>query len=182
MSNVQAQDRAIRLEIEVNAPVQEVWKKWTTEEGAKTFFAPECTIELKPMGLYQMIWFKDKPAGQRGAEDVRILAIQENKMFSFTWDAPPNYPELKKHRTSVVLRFKEVPKNKTIISLIHSGWGEGADWDGCFLYFVSAWSDQVLPYLKYSLEKGPINWENRPLKSELGGIVFHEPMIAKKEK
>ena len=34
-----ASDRILRAEIEVPAPVAEVWKAWTTEEGVRSFLA-----------------------------------------------------------------------------------------------------------------------------------------------
>ena len=40
-----ASDRILRAEFELPAPVSEVWKVWTTEEGVKSFFAPGARIE-----------------------------------------------------------------------------------------------------------------------------------------
>jgi hypothetical protein len=85
-------------------------------------------------------------------------------MLSFTWDAPPNFPEIRKQRTSVVVRLVRLDQNKTRLLFSQSGWGEGEDWNKVRDYFVSAWGDVVLPYLKYSLEIGPIDWKNPPQK------------------
>ena len=155
-------ERAIKLEVDVNAPLKKVWEAWTTAQGVRTFFAPDCEIDIRVHGKYDILFFPTAPKGLRGAEDNWVLAIQEGKMFSFTWDAPPQFPETRKQRTSVVVRFVELEKNKTRIRLTHSGWGEGKEWDETFEYFISAWGDVVLPFLKYSFEVGPINWQNFP--------------------
>jgi uncharacterized protein YndB with AHSA1/START domain len=45
-------DRTIQKEVVVNAPIEAVWKAWTTSEGVATFFAPEAVVEPKPGGAF----------------------------------------------------------------------------------------------------------------------------------
>ncbi len=163
---IEQRERAIKLEIVVAAPVKKVWDAWTTPAGIKSFFGKDCHIELRVLGPYEIFFNPSAPRGKRGAEDNLILAIQEGKMLSFTWDAPPQFPEIRRQRTSVVLRFSELAPNKTKVSLTQSGWGEGEEWDKAYHYFLSAWGEFVLPFLKHSLEAGPIDWNNPPQKLE----------------
>jgi hypothetical protein len=100
--------------------------------------------------------------GQRGAEDNVILAMQPEKMLSFTGNAPPHLPNVRRQRTSVVIRFNEIEKARTKVTLIESGWGEGEGWDKAFTYFSSAWQDVVLQRLKHRFEVGPVDWNNPP--------------------
>ncbi|MGH9956569.1 MAG: SRPBCC family protein [Pyrinomonadaceae bacterium] len=157
-------DRAVRFEIVLNAPVERVWDAWTTRDGIKSFFAPDCDIDVRVLGKYNILFDPSAPAGLRGAEGNLILAIQEGKLFSFTWDAPPNFPSIRQQRTSVVIRLAQLGRNKTKLSFTQSGWGEGDEWNKVYDYFVMAWGDVVLPFLKHSLETGPIDWENPPQK------------------
>ena len=140
-------DRIITGEVIVDAPVSDVWKAWTTEEGIKSFFAPACRIELGVDGSYEMIFLPDGEPGQRGGEGVRFLAIQPEKMLSFTWNAPPHLAEVRKQWTHVVLRFSGVDGGRTRVTLRHDGWGEGDEWDQAFAYFERAWLKIVLPNL-----------------------------------
>lgn len=159
-------DRAIKLEIVVNASPEKVWRAWTTREGIKSFFAPDCDIDLRVLGKYDILFAPSAPPGLRGAEGNLILAIQEGKMLSFTWDAPPNFPDIRKQRTSVVIRIVRLDQNRTRLVFRQTGWGEGDDWTRVHDYFVAAWGEVVLPYLKHSLEVGPIDWKNPPQKLE----------------
>ncbi|NIM90692.1 MAG: hypothetical protein GTO17_07055 [Candidatus Aminicenantes bacterium] len=86
-------------------------------------------------------------------------------MFSFTWDAPAFMPNVRQQRTLVVLKFKEIEKDKTRIFLCHTGWGDGDEWDKAYDYFMDAW-DAVLQRLIDRFEKGPVDWakENYPQK------------------
>ena len=69
--------RAIEFEMELDAPIEEVWAAWTTEEGILSFFSPHCNVELKPGGPYEIFFDSDSPAGQRGGEEMIVLAYQE---------------------------------------------------------------------------------------------------------
>ena len=70
-----------------------------------------------------------------------------------------------------MLRFSEVAPNQTRVTLTQSGWGEGEEWDKAYNYFISAWGERVLPYLKHSLEVGPIDWNNPPKKVEKAALI-----------
>jgi hypothetical protein len=75
-------------------------------------------------------------------------------MFSFTWNAPPQYAEVRasEYHTWVVVQFKEVSSEETEITLTHLGWPEDPAWKPVFGYFDSAW-ESVLQELSASLEQ-----------------------------
>jgi uncharacterized protein YndB with AHSA1/START domain len=164
-------ERLIKFEIVVNAPVEKVWRAWTTRDGIRSFFARDCDIDLRVLGKYDILFAPEAPAGLRGAEGNLILAIQEGKMLSFTWDAPPDFPNIRKQRTSVVLRFVSIDQKQTKLLFTQSGWGEGDEWNNAYVYFIRAWGDVVLPLLKHSLENGPINWKNPPRNLEKATLL-----------
>jgi uncharacterized protein YndB with AHSA1/START domain len=158
----QESERPIYAEIVIEAGIDAVWNAWTTEAGAKSFFTPDCKIDFRVGGEYEMYFYPTGEAGQRGAEGTKILAIQPKKMLSFTWNNPAYIPSVQWQYTSVIVRLSEMAKDKTKVSLYHSGWGEGKDWDEAYAFFDKGWRGQVLPYLKHSLEVGPVDWNNPP--------------------
>lgn len=157
-------NRSIVKEVVIPAGIDDVWNAWTTKLGLESFFAPECHIELKLYGRYEILFFPDAKPGKRGAENNKILAVEPNKMFSFTWDAPGNLEEVRKQRTSVVLKFKKIGIDKTRIFMCHTGWGDGEEWDKAFDYFSDAW-EVVLKRLTVRFEGGPIDWEKKDFPS-----------------
>ncbi len=60
-------------------------------------------------------------------------------------------------RTFVVVRFAPVDDSTTRVTLHHTGWGEGGEWDKAYAYFDRAWGN-VLGGLKTRFEKGPQDW------------------------
>jgi len=154
-------ERYIHVEIVVNGNIKDVFKAWTTEEGVESFFAPECKIEPKVDGAYNIYFFPSEEPGKRGAEGMRILALEQNKMFSFSWGAPRLlFPNVKNQRTLVMLRFKALGDNKTKLILHQTGWGEGEEWDKAYEYFDKAWKNVVLKRLQDRFDNGPIKWKD----------------------
>lgn len=150
-------ERAVVVEVVVNASADKVWQAWTTEEGVTSFFAPACKIDLRVLGAYEMYFMPEAAPGVRGGEGNMILAIQPERMLSFTWNAPPHLPNVRQQRTSVILRLKEINKNQTRVTLTEIGWGEDEEWDRAYQYFSEAWK-YVLGNLVRRFDEGPIDW------------------------
>ena len=157
-----AQERAIRSTVIVPASLDDVWTAWTTTEGIKSFFAPDGKVEARVDGPFEVYFNPYAPPGMRGADGMRFLSIQEKKMITFTWNAPPSLPEARKQRTYVTVRFQSKGAKSTEVTLYHGGWGEGGEWDKAVEYFERAWKRIVLPRLKHRFEHGPIDWKNPP--------------------
>jgi len=154
---VPAAERAIDKEIVVNATLDQAWESWTTREGIVAFFAPDARIEPRVGGAFQVYMDPGAPPGQKGADDMRYLALQPKKMISFDWNAPPFLPEARAQRTFVVVRFEPVTDKTTRITLHHTGWGEGGEWDKAYAYLDRAWGG-VLGNLKKRFDNGPQDW------------------------
>ena len=152
-----AQERALQKEVTVPAPVAAVWESWTTKAGIEGFFAPEAVIDARPGGAFHIHIDPLGAPGMKGADTMRYMALQPMKMLSFDWNAPPHLPEARAQRTFVVVRLADVDGKSTRVTLHHSGWGEGGQWDQTYDYFDKAWG-AVLGNLKKRHESGPIDW------------------------
>lgn len=152
------EERAIVEKVSVKAGVGDVWKAWTTTEGVKTFFAPDAKIELRVDGPFQVYMDPTAMPGLKGADDMRIIGFQENRMLSFNWNAPPSLPEARKQRSIVIVRFESRGDSLTDVTLTHIGFGDGGEWDKNFAYFTNSWP-RVLKNLKDRFEIGPVDWK-----------------------
>ncbi|MGZ5584602.1 MAG: SRPBCC family protein [Usitatibacter sp.] len=155
-----AAERAIEKEIVVNAPVHAAWSAWATSEGIQSFFAPEAIVEARPEGRYSIHFNPYGAPGMRGADDMRVLAVQPDRMISFTWNAPPHLPEARAQRTLVIVRTEPVGEQQTRVKITHVGWGDGGQWDEAYKYFDAAWP-RVLASLEKRFTDGPVDWAPR---------------------
>lgn len=152
-----AQERAIDKQIVVAAPIEAVWKAWTSKAGIESFFAPEAEVEPRVGGAFHIHIDPLAAPGMKGADDMRFMALQQPTMLSFDWNAPPSLPEARQQRSFVVVRLAPVDDQSTRVSLHHTGWGTGGEWDKSYAYFDRAWGF-VLGNLKKRFDTGPQDW------------------------
>ena len=159
-----AQDRQITKDAIVRASIADVWTAWTTSAGIQSFFAPEAIVDPKPDGAFRLHFNPYAAPGAKGADDMRFLALQKERMLSFTWNAPPHLPDARLQRTVVIVRMDPLSDNETRVRLSHVGWGDGGEWDKAYEYFDRAWGN-VLANLQNRFVEGPIDW--KPFLSKL---------------
>jgi uncharacterized protein YndB with AHSA1/START domain len=152
-----AAERAIEKQVIVNATLDQAGDAWTTRDGIRSFFAPDAIVDARVGGSFSIHMNPYAPAGEKGADDMRFMALQPKKMLSFDWNAPPHLPEARKQKTFVIIRFEAIDDKQTRVSLHHTGWGDGGEWDKAYAYFDRAWSN-VLANLKKRFESGPMDW------------------------
>jgi uncharacterized protein YndB with AHSA1/START domain len=131
--------RAVRVEATVKAPVAEVWRVWTTSEGAKEFFAEKANIRLAIGGPYEIQF--DPQDERSGTKGLKILSYAAEEMISFQWNAPPEMPEVRNGGTWVVVQMRPEGTDRTRVTLTHLGWKEGAEWNRALVRFTRGWGD-----------------------------------------
>jgi uncharacterized protein YndB with AHSA1/START domain len=153
MQHKKTTDKIIKKSRIVRCSVDEVWHKWTTHEGLLTFFGADNNVELRLGGAFEIYFLMDNPKGLQGGEGCKIISYVPKKMLSFTWNAPPQYPEILNYpyKTWVVVHFKVQKNGTSKVILQHLGWPEGKQWDEVYNYFDVAW-ETVLNRLEKSCE------------------------------
>src|SRR5262245_33146467 len=94
--------RPVEAEVLIRTTPAQAWNAWTTNEGARKWFAPQTNIELKPGGAFEILFTPDQPPGKRGAEGLRLLSYLPREMLSFEWNAPPQFARARPQHTWVV--------------------------------------------------------------------------------
>jgi uncharacterized protein YndB with AHSA1/START domain len=136
--------RQVIKETVVAAPADAVWSLWTTDQGLHAFFTEDgkftTNVELKPDGDYEFFFYPTAPEGMRGTEGGKILGFEPGRMLAFTWRNRPDNPEVRLHRTYVVVYFEPLNARETRVTLVQGGWGTTAAWDRAYGYFDQAWA------------------------------------------
>lgn len=133
----------VHKEAIIAAPREQVFAAWTNSEGIKSFLGVDSTIDLRIGGPMELYFGANKPEGQRGSEGAQILSYLPNRMLSFSWNAPPSYPEERAKHTWVVIQFHELPGDQTRVELDHVGFGASGvgKWDEVRTHFDRAWGN-----------------------------------------
>lgn len=147
--------RFVRVEGVIAAPVSEVWRVFTTSQGAEEFFAQKANIGLALGGPYEIQFDpNDERSGTRG---LKILSYAPEEMISFQWNAPPEYPAVRNGGTWVVVAMRPVNVHTTHVTITHLGWKQGREWDQAYSHFEQGWSE-LMTRLQKRFTDGPIDW------------------------
>jgi uncharacterized protein YndB with AHSA1/START domain len=144
----------------VGASIAEVWRAFTTADGAKSFFAPAAKIELRLDGAYELYFDPTAKAGQRGSDGMRVLAFVPGRMLAFTWNAPPTFARARATRGPFVVVLLE-PKGarQTAVTLHHLGWpAADGEWPAVRAYFERAWGVVLDRLVRRFREGRPVDW------------------------
>lgn len=141
----------IRLDIEIDAPPEHVFKALTDPKEMERYIAQQATVELKVGGRYSFGWESGGP--------IKILDLVPNELLSYSW----RFEREGEPETAVTWELAG-SGGKTRLTLVHSGFDPaeprndyGVGWMG------------FLVWMKSMLESGP-GWKRAELRSvDYGG-------------
>ena len=139
------------IEVEVPAPVSEVWKAFSTSEGLTTWLTPEATVDLRPGGE----WTARFPGGSTGGGTI-VSFVPEKEMVIAAL-APDKFPHVRAERTRAVFQF-EPRGNSTVVRLTQTGWKSGDEWTRAYEYLVAG-NAQLMASLHRRFVDGPVDWK-----------------------
>ena len=138
----------------MNSSLNNLWWKWTTHEGLLTFFGEDNLMKLEIGGPFEIYFSRNAPLGFRGSEKCKVISYLPKSMLSFSWNAPPTFPEIRNrdYFTWVVVNFKPFNRDQTETEINHLGWPADKEWEGVYGYFDKAWTT-VLDWLEKSCKE-----------------------------
>jgi uncharacterized protein YndB with AHSA1/START domain len=139
------------IEVEVPAPVHEVWLAFTTSEGLVTWLAPKATVDLRPGGD----WIVSFPGGSSTGGGSIVSFVPEKELVLAAL-APDRFPHVRAERTKAVFTF-EPRGDATMVRLTQTGWKTGKEWERAYEYLVAG-NAELLSTLYHRFAEGPIDW------------------------
>lgn len=131
-------ERVLRIETDVAAPVEEVWKAFATAEGLSRWLAPDVAVDLKVGGLVAP---RDASAGRIGATGAAVLDVVnylERELITFRIQLDDRFSETIREdddRLQEIVRLVPAGPNGTRIVSSMVGWGSSRIWDDAYAFF-----------------------------------------------
>jgi len=144
--------KELRFEVEVPAPVDQVWQAMSTAEGLKTWLTPDAKVDLRPGGDWLAIF----PGGAAPGGGTIVSFVPE-KSITLRAMAPTQFPTVRQERTLAVFELRRLDTNTTRVTLRQTGWKEGKEWDDAYEY-LSKGNPQLLNAMRQRFVSGPIDW------------------------
>ena len=146
-----AAPRQFVIEMEVPAPLPEVWHAFASSEGLSTWLTPVAVVDLRNGGE----WTAHFPGGSTGGGT--ILSFVPEKELVLAAMAPDQFPHVRAERTRAVFQF-EARGGSTVVRLTQSGWKSGDEWTRAYEYLVAG-NAQLMAALHRRFVVGPTDWK-----------------------
>jgi uncharacterized protein YndB with AHSA1/START domain len=112
-------------EATVNAPVDAVWRGFTTKAGLEAWLFGKTEIDLKVGGLWLTNYSKTSDLHDSTTIQQTILAFDPGRMMTFRTTKPPaDFPYPQITQTWTVVYFEPIAPNKTRILVRMFGFGD----------------------------------------------------------
>jgi uncharacterized protein YndB with AHSA1/START domain len=119
--------RSLEKELFINATPQRVFQALTEKADLERWFVQKAEVDLRPGGAIRFEW------GPDAVEIGKILVFDPPHRLSYSWEAFEAGP--------TTVTFELTRENAgTRLHLIHTGIGEGEDWDNYYTSISSGWS------------------------------------------
>lgn len=123
-------DSEIRKIIEIEAPIHVVFTALTDSNDLTQWFPDSGTFEPKVGGKMHFTFLAGKHQMDKDHHlDGEILELVPNKKLVYTFIPDENYRPDGKHTPSTIVTWslEEIGKDRTKVTLVHSGFTEGMD-------------------------------------------------------
>jgi uncharacterized protein YndB with AHSA1/START domain len=115
-----------RMEREIDAPVSEVWKLFTSNEGLKQWMATQVDMEaLKPGAKIRTRYGADGRPGDAGSIEHTILCVEPERLFAFQCTKQPATFPFKEAIKNIyfVLHLEPLGAERTLLTMTTVGYG-----------------------------------------------------------
>jgi uncharacterized protein YndB with AHSA1/START domain len=127
MEKTNLSGRSLEKELFIKATPERVFQALTEKEALERWFVKKAEVDLRPGGAIRLEWAPD------AVEIGKILVLEPPHRLSYTWEALEPSP--------TTITFELTAENDgTRLRLIHTGIGEGEDWDTYYTSVNSGWS------------------------------------------
>lgn len=151
MSKPPATTRAHETRIEIDAPIDVVWKAITEAKDLARWFAPKMTVEPGVGGFVLADW----GPGIEWKTTVEVWEENRHLRLTETRDrmlSPAPVEEKMEPCRLVQDYYLESESGKTVLRLVHSGFGSSKDWDKEYEGTRGGWATCFVR-LKHGLER-----------------------------
>jgi|SRR5579862_3008879 len=154
-------EKALKFEVVVPAPLDQVWTAFTTKGGLETWLWKEVRVDPKPGGDWIVVF----PGSTGGGT---ILSLKPKKQIVISALAPEKFPTVRKERTRATFDFATVAPASTKVTLLQTGWKSGDEWDAAYDYLADG-NAQLLMQLHQRFASGPLAWPKGPAATRPAG-------------
>ncbi|WP_299364066.1 SRPBCC domain-containing protein [Winogradskyella sp.] len=144
MSELDQKDEIIVTSVILNCSKEKAFNYFEKNDQLSNWLTNEAEVEMKIGGKYELFWTPDDPdLTNNSTYGCKVLAVDKPNFFNIEWKGNAEQKRFMnsiRPLTNVTVIFTTINLNITKVTLIHTGWRKGDDWESARAYFSHAWS------------------------------------------
>lgn len=178
LSGAASAARTLEHETVVDAPVEEVWRMFTTSEGARQWMAPKIEIDFRVGGTIRSSYHPDSTLDDEHTIVNRILTYEPLRMMSIQNEqAPAGFADAELfQQTWSVMLFNPVDDERTRVRFVGLNYGEGPKWDALYKHFEQG-NQHLLNVLQQQLAERDADEAAMKESEGAGSALRHEIVV-----
>jgi uncharacterized protein YndB with AHSA1/START domain len=137
-------DNIITIHTILNVSKQEAFDCFANNELLGKWLTVKADVEMKEGGKYELFWNPDDPdLTNNSTYGCKVLAVDRPHFFNIEWKGnaeQKGFMNTVRPLTNVTVIFSSLEKNKTKVTLVHTGWRQDKNWEQARQYFINAWT------------------------------------------
>ena len=149
-----AGDLVLVQEVQVDAPVAEVWKAYTTEEGWKAWASPVVEVDLTTGGTIRTHYEPEAKVGDPGTNVLHIINYVPERLLTLQAEVHERWPAIMKEDAEHLMNtivFEPLGEERTRILSYGVGYKATPAYDELMKFFIPA-NESLFAKLKEYLE------------------------------
>lgn len=146
-------------EVSVSAPVEEVWRAYTTAEGWTAWAVPKADIDLRVGGTIRTAYQGE--IGGDSTNTLHIINYVPERLLTLKAELNDNWPEIMQkdaEKLSNVVLFDEVAEGVTRIQSFGIGYTDAPEYESLMGFFIKA-NEDLYQNLRAYVETGArVEW------------------------
>lgn len=132
-------DKIIVRTANLNCSRDKAFEMFTLNKYLEQWLTVKALVEPEIGGKFELFWDLSD-LGNDCTKGCKILAIDSPNYLNFEWKGPKRFKKFFNTRplTNITVLFNE-QAGRTIVTLLHTGWKEGSNWEEARMYFSEAW-------------------------------------------
>jgi len=139
----------------IKAPIESVWKAYTTKKGWESWAVPLAEVDLKVGGFIKTNYNKDGEIGDKTTIVTHIINYVPKKLLTLQAEITDNFPEFMKEDAKNfynVIYFDTLKNGETNVKSYGIGYKNNPKYLALMKYFISANEKTLMNLIDY-LEK-----------------------------
>lgn len=147
------QTRTYEKTIQIDAAIEDVWKLLTDASEITRWFSTEAEVEPGEGGSIYMAWnedFKGKSTIEIWDPPNHLRQLDRREAWQASSEDAPGGTNVPTALPLTVDYYLSSEKGKTVLRLVHSGFGMGSEWDEEFDSIKRGWGTMLLNLSNYA--------------------------------